>query len=1049
MLTGGGNLAWGQTDVTATYIPNAGFESCTAATSAISGGNNTPGSIDYSSNGWTVANTTVSWSCSAVVSYGGTGTVAGASAPTSDNLSNSGNALGVSVGWGGTITYKSASVTLPAGYYILSASAYNNNSGAAQFTSKLGFITNSSSFTSTSPSFPYGSWVKDEVAFYLSEATEGYFQVGGAAVSEGSGSNAKVFFDNLTLTYSKKQMDYTSSVSTTGWLKGDGSSSGTATGNGVALREFYNSATSGTKLYENVSGLKNGFYKVVLYATSHNARGEGGATLNGTRNDVAYVFATSSEGTKKTYITASGVTPGFLMTEPIQAVISDVEVKDGTLQLGLGLDEANITGWHTIQIKSLTRTAGLDLSGYISAYETALANAKAKAATTETISATVLAALNSTISTYDDGNVDKEEADALETATEALNNAIAAANTSIASYAIIASGTVSTDNATGWASSTQKGEFALNTWSIDENVDQSEMVRNYIQVWDGSNALGEGELYYTLTGLEPGEKIYVQALCRVFNNNGGSLNGASFFVNSNEVAIGGTACAGTYANKAQYGTFQLTGTVDSNGELKFGISNSSTSELTWLCIKNVKIMTSADAITAKTTDWTALKAKATTLAGTPNDNATATSTLNAAITAQQAVVDGASIAETIISATATLKSAMTAFVNAATPTGNNQFDMTFVLTNPDLTGHATWAATAGWYTDQDGGNSQAMQNDGVKSDDGKSYFYEYWSETAAANNKFTLYQKVTLPEGTYTINCYALATANGVAGATTSAIYFYANDTQGSLVSSDKLTEASISFVNTTEQEVKIGLKALTGNQFRWMGIGYVELYKVPAQTYDVNEDAAWDNTQSGAGDVTLTRTIKAGINTLVLPFSMTQAEVETNFGTGAKVYVVNSYDASKGNISFTEKSGISANEPCLLKATKAGTSYNLADRTIVAAGSASPVLNGTNVSMTGSYAASSYIPKDSYVVSGGNLYLVDNANTVSMKNTRAYLSVTNPTLTRTLTMTFGDEETTGIATLKDDELEIETGTVYDLSGRKVKNPAKGLYIINGKKIVK
>lgn len=1035
----GAGQTWAQKDVTATYIPNAGFEDCTAYTADIVAADATDKNVDYTSNGWT-ASAGVAWSSAAVVAYGGTGQVNSVSAPSADNEGNSGNALGVSVGWGGVVTYKTANVTLPAGYYRLSVNAYNNLSGVNQFYSKLGFVTSGGTeYISNSHMFTYGKWSVDDVVFHLSEATEGYFQIGGGAVDGGSGSNAKVFFDNLTLTQYDAQVDYTSSVSTTEWSGANGSTSN----NDISLKELYGNTTAGTKMYQTVTGLRNGYYKAVVYATSHNARGEGDpkATLDGTRDDLSYIFATSGDATKKTYFTASGVTPGWVSGDPIIVTVDNIEVANKQLTLGLGLEEGGITGWHTIQIKALYRIGDLDLSSFISAYESALAKAKTVAATTETISATVLAALNATINTYDADKVDKEDADDLEAATTALTEATNSANTSIASYALIATGTISTDNATGWASSTPKGTFALNTWSTAESVDQSEMVRNYIQVWDGSNALGEGKLYYTLTGLEPGEKIYVQALCRVFNSNEGSLEGASFFVNSDEVAIGGTICGGGYDTKAQYGTFQITGTVDSEGKLQFGISNSSTSELTWLCIKNVKIMTSADAITAKNAEWTALKEKANTLANTPNDNETATSALSTAITTQQANVDAATNAEAVISATAALKSAMTTFVNAATPTGDNQFDMTFVLTNPDLTGHATWAATAGWYTEQSGGNSQVMQNDGVKSSDDKSWFYEYWSEAAAANDKFTLYQKLNLAKGTYTIKCYAFAAQP--TGGSVHGVYFYANETQGSCVTTANLTQQEISFVNSTEQEVKIGLKALSGNNDRWMGIGYVELYKVPAQTYAVSEDEAYDNTQSGAGTVTLTRTIKAGVNTLVLPFSMTQTEVETKFGTGSKVYVVKSYDAAAANISFDVKDGISANEPCLLKATEAGTSYTLDDRTIVAG---TPTKAGTDVTMTGTYAASHTVPTGSYIVSGDKLYNVDSV--VTLKGTRAYITVTDPTPARVLTMSF-DGEATGIATIDGGELKVETGVVYDLSGRKVTAPAKGVYVINGKKIVK
>jgi hypothetical protein len=63
-----------------------------------------------------------------------------------------------------------------------------------------GFVaTSGSSYMSTKTAFTYATWEKDEITFELAEATEGYIQVGGQAISGGSGSNAKVFFDNVTL----------------------------------------------------------------------------------------------------------------------------------------------------------------------------------------------------------------------------------------------------------------------------------------------------------------------------------------------------------------------------------------------------------------------------------------------------------------------------------------------------------------------------------------------------------------------------------------------------------------------------------------------------------------------------------------------------------------------------------------------------------------------------------------------------------------------------------------------------------------------------------
>lgn len=186
-------------DVTAMFLTNAGFESCTeTTTNAAAGGSAAPLAID---GGWTQVSS-AAWSSSAVVTYGGSGQVNGVSAPSTDNAGNGGKTLGVSVGWSGEVTYHSAAITLPAGVYTLKVNAYNNLNGVTQFTSKFGFVPTSGTATlSTKTSFTYATWETDQVTFTLNDATEGKIQVGGQAISGGSGSNAKVFFDNITIEY--------------------------------------------------------------------------------------------------------------------------------------------------------------------------------------------------------------------------------------------------------------------------------------------------------------------------------------------------------------------------------------------------------------------------------------------------------------------------------------------------------------------------------------------------------------------------------------------------------------------------------------------------------------------------------------------------------------------------------------------------------------------------------------------------------------------------------------------------------------------------------
>ena len=182
------------------FIKNPGFEESTAETTNWAAQEAT-NSADYESTGWKLAKS-AGWCSSAVVAYGGEGQVNGVNAPDADNAGKNGNALGISVGWGGTVLYETDAITLPAGYYTLKVNTYNNNHTATQFTSKVGFVpTVGTSLLSSKRTFESAKWETDEISFILNEATEGKIQIGGTAGNSGSGNYAKVFFDNVTLEY--------------------------------------------------------------------------------------------------------------------------------------------------------------------------------------------------------------------------------------------------------------------------------------------------------------------------------------------------------------------------------------------------------------------------------------------------------------------------------------------------------------------------------------------------------------------------------------------------------------------------------------------------------------------------------------------------------------------------------------------------------------------------------------------------------------------------------------------------------------------------------
>lgn len=185
-----------------------------------------------------------------------------------------------------------------------------------------------------------------------------------------------------------------------------------------------------------------------------------------------------------------------------------------------------------------------------------------------------------------------------------------------------------------------------------------------------------------------------------------------------------------------------------------------------------------------------------------------------------------------------------------------------------------------------------------------------------------------------------------------------------------------------------------------------------------------------------------AGATTLVLPFNVAEAKLPEN---------VKAFELTYENdvIKATEVTSITADHPVLINAPKgqynivSGENYdhvfNFSNRTT------------TNGVLTGVYNTElpySYVPADSYVLQNGadglGFYKVDAANTIKITSFRAYLTV--PTTARSLKIVYGDE-TTGISTTKNESAK--SNEIYNLNGQRVSKAQKGLYIVNGKKVVR
>ena len=193
-----------QTDVTSTYLSNAGFDnSC----NYLSGGSETVSTADPGNlspvTGWTIG-LLPAWSAGGTFEYGWSGDFNGASAPASGSDGATGTdhgAMGLTVGWGQGVSYTQA-VTLPEGKYDIVFAA--NFQGVSSMGSNItGWAPNSGSdIFSDLNSASLGIWVTDTVSFTLYGETAGNIQVGmQATASAGSGSNARLFVDYVKILY--------------------------------------------------------------------------------------------------------------------------------------------------------------------------------------------------------------------------------------------------------------------------------------------------------------------------------------------------------------------------------------------------------------------------------------------------------------------------------------------------------------------------------------------------------------------------------------------------------------------------------------------------------------------------------------------------------------------------------------------------------------------------------------------------------------------------------------------------------------------------------
>ena len=224
-----------------------------------------------------------------------------------------------------------------------------------------------------------------------------------------------------------------------------------------------------------------------------------------------------------------------------------------------------------------------------------------------------------------------------------------------------------------------------------------------------------------------------------------------------------------------------------------------------------------------------------------------------------------------------------------------------------------------------------------------------------------------------------------------------------------------------------------------------VKVYQVQETNITLGEET--DNTAiltenlNKAANVTLERTLSASCwNTLCLPFDMSRTLLVNTFGSADGIEIRQCVDVSGNTISFNSQESVSAGTPFLVKPATDIVNPTFKAVTIKTA-------TPSTVSKSGYGMAGTFDAKE-LATDGTNLFLGTDAKLyrpsagkAQMKGLRAYFVVPGGGAGVRLQL---DGATTAL-----EPVRVEAARVcYNLHGQRVAQPGKGLYVVDGKKVM-
>ena len=569
------------------------------------------------------------------------------------------------------------------------------------------------------------------------------------------------------------------------------------------------------------------------------------------------------------------------------------------------------------------------------------------------------------------------------------------------------------------------GSLYMNTWSTEGNSDGSEMTTPFYEYWIAdANALAAKTFTATVEGLTSGTNYLVTAKVRVRQQNEQEKadDDVTIQINDGEVVNAADGTQSSVRTEMYYKTVRATGTADGEGKLAIKVVVKDGNHVSWLAFKDVHY---SEVTTPTEEHKTALnnaisEAEAKTIGFEAGEYATYTNIdARKVLAAAKAIDFEVNTDYEVVAATNALTSA-TWTVNAVEV--NAVSDELF---NGTEYGAAGWTRDVTWNNVSGGSYSIPAGT--------MTYGDVAYHEMPLKGN--TVY-KLTFGHRRWDNNNADNGGQVSVLNSNNQGLDLtaYAGTSQQSLQSGDYYfrTGAAGNYTFT--------VTAASGR----LTFGNVIIKKATDGDL-LLEDTETDAPANGYYQtMSTTRTLKGGQwNGFSLPFSLTADQLAASALNGAMIKQFASADENV--ITMEDATAIVAGEPYLVKPTS---------------DIENPTFDGVTVSNpeeivegTGDYTFQAHLYNTSLATDGSVAYVSTTDSSIkkltsgSIKGMRAIFNIPVVNNVKALTIRFGGDAD-GIMTIENGQVTIDNSEIFNLAGQRVNKAQKGIYIVNGKKVL-